>query len=131
MTAYGSSCMLGSHEPNSSLILNSLNETDFPLKKVRQAEVRFLRAHFYFQLKILFKYIPFIDENVAIADYATVSNRALTNNELWEKIAEDFKFGVDNLPEIQSEIGRANKAAATTLNLAKTKLYRNYTSRMK
>jgi hypothetical protein len=117
---------VGISRANSSLrVLNSLNEADFPLKKVRQAEVRFLRAHFYFQLKILFKYIPFIDENVAIADYANVSNRALTNNELWEKIAEDFKFGVDNLPEIQSEIGRANKAAATAY-LAKTKLYQAY-----
>ncbi|MFW9598126.1 MAG: RagB/SusD family nutrient uptake outer membrane protein, partial [Paludibacter sp.] len=117
---------VGVSRANSSLrVLNALNEANFSLKKVRQAEVRFLRAHFYFQLKILFKYIPFIDENVAIADYATVSNRALSNDQLWDKIAEDFQFAVDNLPATQTEIGRANKAAALAY-LAKTKLYQAY-----
>lgn len=117
---------VGISRANSSLkVLNTLSETEFPLKAVRQAEVRFLRAHFYFQLKILFKNIPYLDENIAIADYPTVSNRALTNDQLWDKIAADFQFGVDNLPAVQTQIGRANKAAATAY-LAKTRLYQAY-----
>lgn len=117
---------VGISRANSSLrILNTLSETEFPQKKERQAEVRFLRAHFYFQLKILFKYIPYIDENVAIDDYPTISNRVLTNDQLWDKIAADFQFGVDNLPVTQTEIGRANQAAATAY-LAKTRLYQAY-----
>ena len=83
----------GISRANSSLrILNTLTEAEFAKKPVREAEVRFLRAHFYFQLKILYKYIPYIDESVAIADYPTISNRDLSNDELWEKIAEDFQF---------------------------------------
>lgn len=105
--------------------LSAVSETDFPLKKVREAELRFLRAHFYFQLKILFKYVPYIDENVAISDYEKIDNRALTNDQLWEKIATDFQYGVDNLPATQASIGRVNKVAATAY-LAKTRLYQAY-----
>lgn len=105
--------------------LNGVTETDFPAKKTRQAEMRFLRANYYFQLKIMFKYIPFIDETLNTNDYDKVSNRALTNDQLWDKIAEDFQFGVDNLPASQAEIGRPNKIAASAY-LAKTKLYQAY-----
>jgi len=117
---------VGISRANSALrLLNTLTDTEFPLKATRQAEARFIRAYYYFQLKIIWKYVPFIDETVAIADYPTVSNRALTNDQLWEKIAADFQFGVENLPAAQPEIGRANKAAATAY-LAKTRLYQAY-----
>ena len=117
---------VGISRANSALkTLNTLTEADFPKLKIRQAECRFIRAHYYFQLKEIWKYVPFIDETIAIADYPTISNRALTNDQLWDKIADDFKFGVDNLPAIQTEIGRANKAAATAY-LAKTRLFQAY-----
>jgi len=117
---------VGISRANSALkTLNTLTEANFPKLKIRQAECRFIRAHYYFQLKELWKYVPFIDETIAIADYPTISNRALTNDQLWDKIAADFQFGVDNLPETQPEIGRANKAAATTY-LAKTRLFQAY-----
>lgn len=105
--------------------LNDLDESKFPLKRVRQAEMRFLRGHYYFRLKVLFKYVPYLDENISKLDYGTVSNREYSNNELWTKIAEDFRFAIQNLPETQSEIGRANKYAATAY-LAKTLLYQAY-----
>ena len=105
--------------------LNNVTEADYPAKKTRQAEMRFLRGHFYFQLKIMFKYIPFIDELVNTNEYVNISNRALTNDQLWEKIAEDFQFAAENLPPSQTEIGRPSKAAATAY-LAKTKLYQAY-----
>jgi len=117
---------VGISRANSALkTLNTLTEADFPKLKIRQAECRFIRAHYYFQLKELWKYVPFIDETIAIADYPSISNRALTNDQMWDKIADDFKFGVDNLPAIQTEIGRANKAAATAY-LAKTRLFQAY-----
>jgi hypothetical protein len=117
---------IGISRANSALrVLNTLTDADFPLKKTRQAEMRFLRAHFYFQLKIIWKYVPYVDENLAIADYPTISNKALTNDQLWDKIAADFQFGVENLPASQSEIGRANLASATAY-LAKTRLYQAY-----
>lgn len=117
---------VGISRANSALkTLNTLTEANFPKLKIRQAECRFIRAHYYFQLKELWKYVPFIDETIAIADYPSISNRALTNDQFWDKIADDFKFGVDNLSAIQTEIGRANKAAATAY-LAKTRLFQAY-----
>jgi hypothetical protein len=104
--------------------LNSLPDSD-PNKKVRQAEMRFLRGHWYFQLKILFKNIPFIDETVPTNEYETTSNKTLSNDALWQKIADDFKFAAENLPNAQPQIGRANKYAAVSY-LAKTKLYQAY-----
>lgn len=105
--------------------INTLDAADFPIKVQRQAEMRFLRGHFYFMLKILFKHIPYIDETVAQDAYATVSNRQFTSDELWNKIADEFKFAIDNLPEEQSEIGRPLKTTAQAY-LAKTILFKAY-----
>ncbi len=110
---------------NAALVSLSNLPDDNPLKKVRQGEMRFLRGHWYFQLKTLFKYIPYIDETVNANDYDKISNRALNNDQLWEKIAADFQFAMDNLPVSQAQIGRANKIAATAY-LAKTRLYQAY-----
>jgi starch-binding outer membrane protein, SusD/RagB family len=105
--------------------LNEVDEAEFPLKKVRQAEMRFLRAHYYFNLKILFKYMPYIDETVKKEDYPTISNDVYTNDALWSKIADDFRFAAENLPETQPEVGRANRYAAKAY-LAKTLLFQAY-----
>ncbi|HJT73238.1 MAG TPA: RagB/SusD family nutrient uptake outer membrane protein [Chitinophaga sp.] len=105
--------------------LNKASVDNYPQKQVRQAEMRFLRGHYYFLLKELFKYVPYIDETVAKADYDSISNRTYTNDELWTKIADDFRFAADNLPDVQPETGRANKFAAKAY-LAKTLLYQAY-----
>lgn len=105
--------------------LSSLSEKEFPDKVTRQAEMRFLRGHFYFLLKILFKHIPYVDENVPTEEYPNISNVALTDEELWDKIIADFKFAFDNLPDKQADLGRVNKYAAAAY-LAKTYLYKAY-----
>ncbi|GHT21579.1 glycan metabolism protein RagB [Bacteroidia bacterium] len=105
-------------------ILNELADSN-PVKTTRIAEARFLRGHFYFLLKILFKNIPYIDETIAITDYGTISNVALNNDELWAKIADDFQYATDNLPDTQPEKGRANRFSAAAY-LAKTYLYKAY-----
>ncbi len=105
--------------------LDAVSTDVFPNKTERQAEVRFLRGHFYFLLKILFKYVPYIDETIPKTNYDTVSNRSYSNNELWAKVAEDFRFASDNLPETQDDKGRPNKYAAKAY-LAKTLLYAAY-----
>ncbi|MFT4152721.1 RagB/SusD family nutrient uptake outer membrane protein, partial [Parafilimonas sp.] len=117
---------IGVSRANAALdAIESLDETDYPLKTQRMAEMRFLRAHWYFQLKILFKYIPYIDETISRDSYDTVSNRTYSNDELWQKIADDFQYAAENLPEIKTDIGRPDKAAAYAY-LAKTKLYQAY-----
>lgn len=105
--------------------LNDISEEEMATKYIRLAEMKFLRAHFYFQLKIIWKYIPFIDETVDLNDYALISNVALSNFDLWGKIVEDFQYAVDYLPESQGEVGRPNKYAAKAY-LAKSCLYQAY-----
>ena len=106
--------------------LNNIDEKTYPLKKARQGEMRFLRGYYYFMLKELFHSVPYIDETVPQDDYATISNTALSNDALWEKIAGDFQFAADNLPAKQSDAGRPTQAAAYGF-LAKTRLFQAYT----
>ncbi|MCD8292730.1 MAG: RagB/SusD family nutrient uptake outer membrane protein [Prevotellaceae bacterium] len=108
-------------------ILNKYTEEEFPQKTERTAEMKFIRAHFMFKLKELFKYIPVVDENVPDdADaYRQISNRAYSNDSLWQIIADDFQYAYDCLPETQTEKGRPTKAAAAAY-LAKTYLFKAY-----
>jgi hypothetical protein len=85
-------------------------------KKNFEAEARFLRGHYYSELKKMFNMVPYIDEKTE--DPAAVTNDA----DIWPKIEADFKFAMDNLPATQPEVGRANKWAAAAY-LAKTYLY--------
>ncbi|AKD56378.1 RagB/SusD family nutrient uptake outer membrane protein [Spirosoma radiotolerans] len=105
--------------------INDLTDTQFPLKKIRTAELRFLRGHAHFMLKMLFKYIPYVDETLSSDQILATSNRALTNDQLWDKIATDFQFAMDNLPLTQTQVGRANKLSAAAY-LAKLRLYQAY-----
>lgn len=105
--------------------LNAITDAEMPLRNVRIAEMKFLRGHFHFILKRLYKYIPYIDENAKPEDLITISNRLYTNDQLWDKIAEDFQFAYDNLPTSQPQKGRANKYAAAAY-LAKLRLYQAY-----
>src|SRR5688572_7720964 len=104
--------------------VNSLSDADFPNKKTRLAELRFLRAHSYFTMKLLYKNIPIFDETATAEDILKVSND-LSNEESWNKIAADFQFAVDNLPEVQKDAARATKYAAQAY-LAKLRLYQAY-----
>ncbi|GAA4320240.1 RagB/SusD family nutrient uptake outer membrane protein [Mucilaginibacter gynuensis] len=106
--------------------INAISEAEYPNKVSRQAEARFLRAHFYFLLKMLYKRIPYIDETIDKPGYDTVSNRSFSSDQLWSKIAADFRFAADNLPATQTDKGRINKYAAKAY-LAKTLLYQAYT----
>lgn len=106
--------------------IRAIQETEnIANREEKMGEARFLRGHFYFLLKVLFKYVPYVDENTPTEEYEKVSNRALTNDELWQKIVEDFQYAADHLPPVQSEIGRANRSAAAAY-LAKTYLYKAY-----
>ena len=84
-------------------------------------QARFLRAHYYFDLKKMFGNVPYIDE--------TVTNFVQPNTaDIWPKIVDDFKFAYQNLPGAQAQVGRVNKWAAGAY-LAKTYLYqKDYTN---
>lgn len=118
----------GVNRANDALrILANADEAVFAKKKERIAEMRFIRGHFMFKLKELFKHVPVIDENTGSSsdDYRKVSNRACSNDSLWQKVADDFQYAYDNLPGTQVEKGRPTKAAAAAY-LAKTYLFKAY-----
>ncbi len=105
-------------------VINEIPESEYDKKTERQAELRFLRAHSHFLLKLIFKKVPFITEDLSQEEIMETSND-LSNEELWNVIAEDFLFAFDNLPESQDEVGRADKSAAAAY-LAKLRLYQAY-----
>lgn len=105
--------------------LDAVSGADLPTKVQRQAEMRFVRGHFYFLLKELFDRVPYIDETVDLADYAKVSNVALSSDSVWSLIAADFRFAAANLPATQADEGRVTKYAAEAY-LAKVQLWRAY-----
>jgi len=105
--------------------LNAVSEADMPLKNVRLGEMRFLRAHYFFELNRLFNRIPYFDENVETTDYIKISNTALTRDQLLEKIAAEFAAASDLLPVTQPEAGRVTKYAAKAYQ-SKVVLYRAY-----
>ena len=83
--------------------------------KTIAGQARFLRAHFYFEIKKLWNNAPWIDET-------TTDFNQPVSTDLWSKITGDFKFAYENLPATQGEIGRVNKWAAGAY-LAKSYLY--------
>lgn len=92
----------------------------------REAEVRFLRGHFYYKLLTVFRQIPWIDEKVEDAGtQESVRNDEYTYEQLFGKVIDDFKSAYYVLPVKEpGQDGRANKVAAAAyiakcyLNLA-------------
>ncbi|GAB3166895.1 RagB/SusD family nutrient uptake outer membrane protein [Telluribacter humicola] len=85
------------------------------------AEARFLRAHYYFELRRNFKNVPYVDETV---DVGTGIEAIKNDQDIWPKIEADAKHAFDNLPETQGAVGRVNKWAAAAF-LGKIYLYQN------
>jgi hypothetical protein len=96
-------------------VLSKVKDLSNSEKKEIEGQARFLRGHFYFDLKKMFNMVPWIDEN-------TKNINQPNDSSIWPKIEADFKFAMENLPETQSEVGRANKWAAAAY-LAKTYVF--------
>ncbi len=89
-------------------------------KKQIAAETKFLRAHYYFELKRGWgNGAPYVDETV---DYGTGIEKVKNGVDLWPKIEADMKAAYADLPETQGAVGRANKWAAAAY-LAKIYMY--------
>ena len=92
----------------------------------RTAEMKFLRAYGHFQLKRLFKKIPFVNKlNMQEEDYNNLSNTEYTNDEGWQQIINDLEDAYAVLPAVQTEKGRPTKATCAAF-LAKVYLYKAY-----
>lgn len=107
-------------------LLNQTDEVSYPLKAQRLGEMKFLRAYGHFLLKRLYKHIPFAtNEYLTTEQYNALSNRELSNDEGWQKIADDLTEAYNSLPVKQADKGRPSKAAAAAL-LTKVYLYKAY-----
>jgi hypothetical protein len=110
----------GIYRVNSAIIAIQGN-TDFSNKEIRIAELKVIRAHFYFELMKNFGSFAYIDENTPVDQVATIPN-SFDKDFLWGKIEADLNAAVEVLPETQTEMGRVNKYVAYAF-LAKAKLF--------
>jgi len=83
------------------------------------SQARFLRAHYYFELKRDYNNTPYVDETV---DYGSGLEDVSNTIDLWPLIEADMKYAVDKLPATQAQVGRVNSWAAKAY-LAKIYLY--------
>lgn len=90
---------------------------------VRQAEVRFLRAYYYFYLVQTWGDVHFTLEETIGAQ--VTANKTPVATIYAEGIIPDLEFAIANLPGVQSQYGRATKPAAQFL-LGKAYLTRGY-----
>lgn len=109
---------------NQALVLIPLSPANQTTRNQLEAEVRFLRGYFYFNLVRFFGGVPLID---GVPPVDQINNTALqtraTREATYEFIVRDLRFAVNNLPlKAQTQTGRASKAAAMGM-LAKTYLY--------
>ncbi|WP_144605696.1 RagB/SusD family nutrient uptake outer membrane protein [Algoriphagus algorifonticola] len=88
-------------------------------KKRISAQARFLRAHYYFELKRDYNNTPYVDETV---DYGSGLEDVKNDKDLWPFIEADFQYAIDNLPATQAQVGRVNSWAAKAY-MAKALLY--------
>lgn len=105
--------------------LKDLSVEAYPSKNSREGELKFLRGHYYFDLKILYNRIPWFDETASVSDIENTSNVKYTSQEVWDKIAADFRQASELLPASQTDKGRPNKFTAKAY-LAKVLLYQAY-----
>ena len=106
-------------------VLAIADQSDVTIQR-RIAEMKFLRAYGHFQLKRLFKKIPFVNQpNMTEADYNNLKNTEYTNDEGWQQIINDLEEAYAVLPTSQADKGRPTKAAAAAF-LAKVYLYKAY-----
>ena len=82
-----------------------------PTNKQLMAEVRFLRAHFYYKLQQMWYEVPFITEGMSNADIEACPQSS--HDQIMQQIIDDFQFAYENLAEAApGTTGRAHKVAA-------------------
>jgi hypothetical protein len=81
--------------------------------KVRiTGEARFLRAHFHFEARKMWGMVPFISDTATDLVVPNPLVLVANDHDIFPDIEADLQYAYDNLPEIQSAVGRANKWAA-------------------
>jgi len=104
--------------------IGAVTDMNEATKTIRIAEVRFLRALYYFNLTRQWGAVPLNLKETVGADPSAVPAE---ESEIYAAIIDDLEFAVTNLPATQSQYGRATKGAAQHL-LGQVLLTRGYKS---
>ena len=94
-------------------VLKYLNNVTDPIKKrYFEAEVKFIRAHMYFNLVRFFGDVPLVTKSVEYNDTSTF--RRIPKSIVYAQIVSDFKIAKDSLPEIWDayQVARVTNRAA-------------------
>ena len=90
-------------------VLKKAGENVEPAVAVQlEAEARWLRAWYHFQLRTKIEKISYITDDV-------VASEVTNDTEVWDKIEADIKWGIDNGMAEEVEIGRSSRWAAKAL----------------
>jgi hypothetical protein len=103
---YKANTVLGQLSTNGAIV------TDAVLRKRYEAEARFLRAFYYFDLVRWFGKVPLVDKVVSAKEALEIPRSAVTD--VYSLIISDLQYGIDNLPDtyLTADKGRVTKNAA-------------------
>ncbi len=86
-------------------VIGKVTEGDFT---AQEAEARFLRAHFNFELQRIFGNVSFI----SVDNFNNQEFNQPNSGPIWDQIEADFQFAIDNLPAERSTKPSVNVAKA-------------------
>lgn len=115
----------GVNQANAVINRSAQVEMDEAKKTLRLAEVRWLRAFYYYDIVRTYG-----DAHLSLEETEGVeveANKTAASEIYSQAIVPDLEFAIANLPAVQDDYGRATKAAAEFL-LGKVLLRRSYTS---
>ncbi len=115
----------GINQANATINRSGAIQIDQKLKDTRLAEVRFLRALYYFTLTTTYGDLHLSLEETEGVEIT--ANRTPQSEIYKQAIIPDLEFAIANLPNSQNNYGRATKPAAEFL-LGKVLLTRSYKS---
>ena len=105
--------------------LDDLTVAEVPELEYLKAEMRVLRAHYYFELSRHFNKIAWIDDKTPEEEYSTTRNDVYSRDEILGMIAKEMEEAGQVLPDSFQDLGRVNKWVAKAY-AAKVYLYKAY-----
>ena len=105
--------------------LDDLTVAELPELEYLKAEMRVLRAHYYFELSRHFNKIAWIDDKTPEEEYSTTRNDVYSRDEILGMIAKEMEEAGQILPDSFQDLGRVNKWVAKAY-AAKVYLYKAY-----
>ncbi|MDR0699117.1 MAG: RagB/SusD family nutrient uptake outer membrane protein [Tannerella sp.] len=109
-------------------LLRGLELSEMPERDIRIAEMRFLRGAVYFNMKLFWRYIPWIGDEISNNMEEVLATPNVPEDgemSLWKNILDDFEYAAQNLEITPKDKGRITRIAAKAM-AAKTLLFMAY-----